>query len=69
MLFLLFVDDLPNTVQTSRVACYADDTKIFKSIDSITDCSALQSDLKSKCTEISRKGWPRPKFNEPLFRV
>ena len=45
MLFLLFVDDLPNAVNASRVACYADDTKIFKSIDSITDCNALQSDL------------------------
>ena len=45
ILFLLFVDDLPNTVKTSRVACYADDSKIFKSIDSITDCNALQSDL------------------------
>ena len=45
ILFVLFVDDLPNTVKTSRVACYADDTKIFKSIDSITDCNALQSDL------------------------
>ena len=45
ILFLLFVDDLPNTVKTSRVACYADDTKILKSIDSITDCNALQSDL------------------------
>ena len=41
ILFLLFVDDLPNTVKTSRVACYADDTKIFKSIDSITDCNAF----------------------------
>ena len=45
ILFLLFVDDLPNTVKTSRVACYADDTNIFKSIDSITDCNTLQSDL------------------------
>ena len=45
ILFLLFVDDLPNTVKTSRVACYADDTKIFKSIDSIADCNSLQSDL------------------------
>ena len=45
ILFLLFVDDLPNTVKTSRVPCYADDTKIFKSIDSITHCNALQSDL------------------------
>ena len=44
ILFLLFVDDLPNTVKTSRVSCYADDTKNFKSIDSITDCYALQSD-------------------------
>ena len=47
ILFLLFVDDLPNTVKTSRVACYADDTKIFKSIDSITDCNALQSGLSN----------------------
>ena len=39
------LDDLPNTVKTSRVACYADDTNIFKSIDSITDCNVLQSDL------------------------
>ena len=46
ILFLLFVDDLPNTVKTSKVACYADDTKIFKSIDSITGCNAFQSDLK-----------------------
>ena len=45
ILFLLFVDDVPKPVKTSRVACYADDTKIFKSIDSITDCNALQSDL------------------------
>ena len=42
---MLFVDDLPNTVKTSRVAYYADGTKIFKSIDAITDCNALQSDL------------------------
>ena len=45
ILLLLFVDDLPNAVKTSRVACYADDTKIFESVDSITDCNALQSDL------------------------
>ena len=48
------MDDLSNILKTSRGACYADDTKIFKSIDSITDCNALQSDLNnlvswSKC--------------------
>jgi len=46
LLFLLFVDDLlPDTVKTSRVACYADDIKIFKSIDSITGCNGLQLTL------------------------
>ena len=39
------MDDLPKTVKTSRVACYGVDTKVFKSIDSITDCNALHSDL------------------------
>ena len=47
ILFLLFEDDLSNAAKTSRVACYTDDTKIFKSIDSITDCDALQSDLNN----------------------
>ena len=41
------MDDLSNVLKTSRGACYADDTKIFKSIDSITDCNALQSDLNN----------------------
>ena len=45
ILFLLFVDNLPKAMKSSRVACYADDTKIFKSISSITDCDALQSDF------------------------
>ena len=45
ILFLLFVDDLSNSFKTSRVACYADDTKIFKSIDSFTGCNALQTVL------------------------
>ena len=47
LLFLLFADDLSNAVETSRVACYADDTKVFKSIDSIIDCNILQSDLNN----------------------
>jgi len=45
ILFLLFVDDLLNAVKTLRVACYANDTKIFKSIHSITDCNDLHSNL------------------------
>ena len=30
ILFLLLVDDLPKTVKTSRIACYADDTTILR---------------------------------------
>ena len=53
ILFLLFVDDLPNNVKTSRVA---DDTKLFKSIDSITDCNALQSDLNDLVSWFESSG-------------
>ena len=47
LLFLLFVNDLPSTVTSSTVVCYADDTKMFRRIESATDCAALQSDLRS----------------------
>ena len=47
MLFLLFVNYLPETVTSSRVACYADDTKVFRTVDSVSDCVALKSDLLS----------------------
>ena len=56
ILFLSFVDDLPNTVTTSRVTCYANDTKIFKSIDSITDCNALQSNLNDLVSWFESSG-------------
>ena len=42
MLFLLFVNDPPDTVSSSRATCYADDTKVFR-----TDYAALQADLDS----------------------
>ena len=47
MLFLLFVNNLPDTVSSSTAACYADDTKVLRTINSATDCSALQADLNS----------------------
>ena len=45
MLFLLHVNDLPDAVQNSKVACFADDTKIFKRIDTASDAALLQQDL------------------------
>ena len=51
MLFLLYVNDLPNTVNTSKVACFADDTKILKQVDNLQDTAGLQNDI------ISLNGW------------
>ena len=48
LLFLLFVNNLPDRCSSSNVACFADDTKIYKLIDSVDDCKALQSDLDSR---------------------
>ena len=45
ILFLLYVNDLPDAVQNSSVACFADDTKIFRCVNSISDVALLQSDL------------------------
>ena len=47
ILFLLYVNDLPDVVQNSKVACFADNTKIFRCIDSTSDAELLQSDLSN----------------------
>ena len=45
LLFLLYENHLPNAVSNSRISTFADDTKIFNTIYSISDASALQYDL------------------------
>ena len=45
LLFLLYEDHLSNAVRTSNIATFADDTKIFRTINSNTDALALQTDL------------------------
>ena len=47
VLFLLFVNDLPETVISSKTSMYADDTKVFKAIEVPEDALALQADLTS----------------------
>ena len=45
MLFLIYVNNLPDSVLTSHVAMFADDTKIYKQIKSQEGAAYLQADL------------------------
>ncbi|XP_076068382.1 uncharacterized protein LOC143040829 [Oratosquilla oratoria] len=46
MLFVIFINDLPEAaVNGSKVYLYADDTKIYRTIQSNADCDRLQWDL------------------------
>lgn len=45
LLFILFINDLPNAINNSEVLLYADDAKVFKSIDNNIDNEQLQADF------------------------
>ena len=47
LLFLCFSSDLQNVVKYSTISVYADDTKLFKEIQNLTDCQLLQIDLQN----------------------
>jgi len=47
LLFLLFINDINTAIVHSDYLLYADDLKIFKSIQSISDSLSLQKDLDS----------------------
>ena len=47
ILFVLYSADLPKVVRHSKLSLYADDTKVYKSIQNIADCKLLQADLNS----------------------
>lgn len=45
LLFLLFINDLPHFISTSKCLLYADDVKIFRSVKSVSDAMDLQNDI------------------------
>ena len=44
-LFLMYINDLPDTLRHAKCLLFADDAKIFSRIQCINDCSLLQLDL------------------------
>ena len=45
LMFLLYINDLPSAVSCCTTALFADDSKCFKEISSLTDCILLQRDI------------------------
>ena len=50
LLFLLYVNNLPDVAINSKVALFADDSKCFRAIHSPADNDLLQFDLDSMCS-------------------
>ena len=45
LLFLIFINDLPTSINSSSILLFTDDAKSFRQISSHFDCSLLQDDL------------------------
>ena len=58
LLFVLYVNDLPDAVTSSQVAMFADDTKLFTTVKREDDCKRLQSDLDNLQTCMVISVWP-----------
>lgn len=56
LLFSLFFNDLPRVIQHSSVLLFADDVKLYRTINSITDCHLLQNDISFFHQWLSRNG-------------
>ena len=50
ILFLLFVNDMPNVINSATLAMFADDSKCYRIINNDADFSKLQPDLFSLAT-------------------
>ena len=46
LLLLLFINDLPVSIDSS-IKLFADDTELYRKIESLEDCESPQRDIKS----------------------
>lgn len=66
ILFILYLNDLPNCVLHSKILSFADDTKCYKVIQRVEDTNCLQEDLDCICSWSST--W-KLKFNLLKFAL
>ena len=45
ILFLIYVNDLPSSIENSKILLFADDAKLYRSINCNTDMTPLQLDI------------------------
>ena len=45
LLFVIFINDLPEVIKSSELFLFADDTELFHAIYTEEDCTSLQPDL------------------------
>ena len=64
--FNLFINDLPSVVKNSTMKLFADDTKLYRVVDSQEDANLLQEDL-DRMVKWSRT-WQLP-FNDRKCKV
>ena len=61
MLFVIFIHDLPDLVETrTDTALYGDDTKLHKNVTSTRDCVSLQQQSLSNLNHILDNGKQPP---------
>ncbi|XP_077989646.1 uncharacterized protein LOC144443981 [Glandiceps talaboti] len=44
-LFICFINDLPDSIMHSICLMFADDTKVYRTVESVQDCQLLQEDI------------------------
>ena len=64
LFFILFINDLPENISSSKIFTFADDTKIVHPISSSSDCTSLQTDLNNVITWSSKNNM---KLNKDKF--
>lgn len=66
LLFLVYINQLPESISKSQVRLFADDTAVFLTINSKYDCVSLQKDLDT--LQVWEKAWDM-EFNPSKCQV